>query len=134
MNSSNRYWNDWNPEERPSAFRKSEYSAGVMVESTSHVAVSCVCTREMRASILNDGSSESFLTQAMTPFSSCRNRRSHSSDVWCTMMNIISSCSNVSGFCASSNLSRCRYSAYESEEPSSQWMGSSDRSTRSDLS
>src|SRR5678810_924835 len=115
LNSSSRYCSDWNPEDRPSVFRNDEYSNGVSVDSTLQAPSSSSCSRDMRASILNDGSRLSRRTHSNTWSSSCRNSRIHSSDTWWTMMNNISSCSMELGCCAASSLSSCRYSPYDCE-------------------
>src|SRR6185295_19154445 len=112
LNSISRYCSDWNPDERPRVLRNAEYSKGVSVDNTLHAPSSSSCRREMRASILNDGSRLSRRTHSNTWPSSCRNSRIHSSDTWWTMMNNISSCSGEFGCCALSSLSSCRYSPY----------------------
>ena len=66
LNSSSRYCSDWNPEERPSVLRNEEYSNGVSVDSTLQAPSSSSCSREMRASILNDGSRLSRRTHSNT--------------------------------------------------------------------
>ena len=50
----------------PSVFLNDEYSNGVSVDNTLHAPRSSSCSREMRASILNDGSRFSRRTHSNT--------------------------------------------------------------------
>jgi hypothetical protein len=104
-----RYCIDWKPEARPSWLRNIEYSAGVIVASTSHDCTSCAWMRETRASILNDGPRSSRRMCSRAAVSSCRHSFIHSSEAWWMMMNSISSCSTETGFCTDSSWSSPRY-------------------------
>jgi len=108
MNSMARYCQDWKPEDWPSASRNSVYSLGVIVRSTSQALFSCSKMRATRDSILKLGSSRSARIERIAAPISCRASFIQSSEVWCWMMNSISSCADDSGVCASSTFSRCR--------------------------
>ena len=108
MNSICRYWNDWKPEDCPSAERNSVYSDGVMVRSTSQAEFSCSKMRATRASILNAGGRVPAAIASRAAAISWIASRIQSSEVWCWMMNSISSCAPLSGFCAPRIRSTCR--------------------------
>jgi hypothetical protein len=110
-NSSSRYWYDWNPDEVPSDPRNSLYSEGVSVARTDHwwVIVSWMCLT--RASRLRAVAGSSAAKRSAADLSSWIISFSHSSLVWCWMMNRSSSwCGgSLARCCAPSNSSRCRY-------------------------
>ena len=103
-----RYWKDWKPEDWPSAERNSVYSLGVIVRSTSQAELSCSKMRATRASILKAGCRLSAAIAPRAAVSSWIASRIQSSEVWCWMMNSISSWAELSGFCAPRIASICR--------------------------
>src|SRR3546814_10909728 len=85
--STVRYCSDWNPDEGPRMSRNSMYSEGVSVSSTDHCAVSWSSTRLQRATTLPNCHTRSPRRWATAAESSWISSFSHSSEVWCWMMN-----------------------------------------------
>ena len=109
-NSTARYWLDWNPEELPRKPRNCEYSVGVRVASTDHCSVRVFWMCLTRAMAFSAEPRSSERSQAAALRSSCRTSLSHSSVVWCWMMNSISSwCSGaLTGCWALRSVGSCR--------------------------
>ena len=103
-----RNWCDCSPEAGPSTLRNSAYSEGVSVSSTAHCSNSWRWICFTRARILKHGASWSACTCAIAAASSWIMSFIHSSEVWCWMMNSISSWCDERGFCAESRRSRPR--------------------------
>ena len=110
-NSTARYWLDWKPDELPRKPRNCAYSVGVRVASTDHCSVSVFWMCLTRAIAFSAGAEVVGGEQPRGgAASSCRTSLSHSSVVWCWMMNSISSwCSGVlTGCWALSRVGNCR--------------------------
>ena len=84
------------------------YSLGVMVRSTSQAELSCSRMRDTRDSVLNAGCRSSAAIRRQVAVSSWIASFIQSSEVWCWMMNSVSSCAVESKDCASRILSSWR--------------------------
>ncbi|REF73148.1 hypothetical protein BDD41_1676 [Paracoccus versutus] len=79
-----------------------------MVRSMSHALFNCSKMRETRDSIFSASGARSAAIMSRAPFTSYSASFIHNSEVWCWMMNSISSWAVESGFCAVRIWSICR--------------------------
>jgi len=79
-----------------------------MVASTAHDSVSCTWMRDTRASILKASPGLPEAISRIAAPSSAMASFIQSSDVWCTTMNISSSCASDRGRCSESRPSKRR--------------------------